>query len=70
MDIKARIGELNAQWQVIRLEIEQLQAQCKHPEFVRGLTIVACIQEVDICATCGWAKPIDFIKGGYAVYPQ
>ena len=65
-DIKARMAELQKQSEAIVAEVKTLQEQCTHPEFVRGITIIACVQEVDICSTCGWAKPIVFdpLQGG------
>lgn len=65
-DIKARIETLQAEIRKRVTAIEALQEQCPHSEFTRGLTMIACIQEVDICTTCGWAKPIvyDPLGGG------
>lgn len=65
-EIKARLEQLKVQSDSIVDEVKTLQALCPHPEFVRGLSIIACIQEVDICNTCGWVKPIvfDVLNGG------
>jgi len=58
--IKARIEVIRQQQRAFEEEIKLLQDACTHPEFTRGLTIVACVQEIDICTNCGWGKPIDF----------
>lgn len=65
-DIKARIEEIREQFSALEAEVKALQEECTHPEFVRGLTMIACIQEIDICTTCGWGKPIvfDALRGG------
>ena len=41
-------------------EIRLLQEQCHHPKFEKGLSIVACVQPVMICTTCGVSKPMEY----------
>ena len=60
MDIKTRILELRDQQEQINLEIEELQEQCTHPEYVEGLSMIACVQLVLICTTCGHGRSLFF----------
>lgn len=66
-EIAAMIEEVRCTQEACRKLNERLQALCPHEEYVKGLTIVACVQEVWICKACGHAKPIDFTENGYSV---
>ena len=61
--IRARIKEIQAQWTELQKEVEELQEACPHPQYEEGLTIVACIQPVLICSTCGHTKPMPPFEG-------
>jgi len=58
MTIKEEIEKLNVQIRGLYDEIKKLQDQCLHPKFVRGLTMVACVQSCYICEDCGFTKPM------------
>lgn len=57
-EISDRVTAISQQMRAFEAEIKKLRAICPHPEFMSGITMVACIQEVLICKDCGHAKPI------------
>jgi hypothetical protein len=60
MSIKARIQRAQAQIEKQTKAIKSLQAKCPHPRYEKGLSIVACVQEVWMCVDCGNVKPLQY----------
>lgn len=60
MSIRARVERAQKQIEKQTKTIKSLQNKCPHPKFVKGLTMVACVQECWICEDCGYAKPLQY----------
>jgi rubrerythrin len=58
MSIRERIKRAQKQIEKQTKAIVALQTKCSHPKFIKGLTIVACVQECWICEDCGYTKPL------------
>jgi hypothetical protein len=58
-EVAAMIAEVRKTQEACKVLNDRLQALCPHEEYVEGLTIIACIQPILICTTCGHAKPIE-----------
>jgi len=57
--IKQRVDELGAASQKLIDEAKELQAQCPHPEFEKGISLNVFIHRVLICTTCGFSKALN-----------
>ena len=55
---RKKIQKIQGQMKALEDKIRAVQDKCTHPKFVKGLTIVACVQECWICDECGYAKPL------------
>ncbi len=58
MKIKTKISKLQTKIRALTEQITKLQSECDHPRYEKGLSIIACVQEVWLCTECGYAKPI------------
>lgn len=67
-EVAAMILEVRKTQEACKVLNERLQALCPHDEYVEGLTMVACIQPILMCTTCGHVRPIDKLNGSVEMF--
>ena len=62
--IKERRDKLDADFKTLQEAAKALEIECLHPKFKAALSMIACIQAVQMCEDCYFVKPFeDFAHG-------